>query len=425
MGKAMDNRLSLVIKNATQVLRVSDDGDGPRRGKQQSRLDVVERGAVAVRDGKILDVGPTADIERKYDLCGVKVIDATGQVVLPGLVDSHTHPIFGGVRCDEYARRLGGLSLKETSARGGGIWRTVVETRDASDDELMVTIRSAFADMLKSGTVTVEAKSGYGQTVAQELRLLELIRRASQETVLNVVPTCLGVHMVPREMASADAYVDLVIEEMLPAVAEQGIARFCDVTCEKGWFTSEQCLRVLGKSQSLGLKSKLHIDAFAPAGGWRTATQVGAVCADHVTFTPDEEIEAVGPTKTVAVLLPTAELYYFSERRANARKLIETDVPVSVSTDFCSSIHTPSLLQTLPLGAAWFRMTPEEMIVAATLNGAYATGMAETTGSLDPGKRADIIVVDVSDYRMMVYDMGVSRLAHVISAGNVVSGATP
>ncbi|MGE0004037.1 MAG: imidazolonepropionase [Parvibaculaceae bacterium] len=413
-------RIDLAILNAAQLLTVADDGKGPRRGPRQNELDVLADAGIAVSGDRIIDVGPSAAVAGRHDLGQATIIDATGKIVLPGLVDSHTHPIFSVDRCDEYAERLAGKSLSEIAAAGGGIWSTVTHTRTASDERLAVTFETTLAAMLHHGTTTIEAKSGYGQTTEQELRLLRLIDDVARRTRANIVPTFLGAHVVPRDEENADAYVERIIAEMLPAVAAQGIAKFCDVSCEKGWFSNEQCRRILERSSALGLKTKFHVDAFAAGGGWRQAVAAHAISADHLTFTPDTEIEEAGTTDTVAVLMPEAELCYFSTRRANARKLIETGVPVAIATDFCSSIHASSLLQALPIAAAWFRMTPEEVIIGATLNGAYAIGLAESVGSLQAGKRADILVIDVPDYRRLAYEFGGERISHVVAGGELI-----
>lgn len=413
-------RIDLAILNAAQLLTVEDDGKGPRRGPRQNELDVLVDAGIAVSGDRIIDVGPSAAIAGRHDLSRATIVDATGKIVLPGLVDSHTHPIFSVDRCGEYAERLAGKSLSEIAAAGGGIWSTITHTRAAPDDRLVATFETALAAMLRHGTTTIEAKSGYGQTTEQELRLLRLIDDVARRTRANIVPTFLGAHVVPPDEKSADAYVERIVAEMLPAVAAQGIAKFCDVSCEKGWFSNEQCGRILERSSALGLKTKFHVDAFTAGGGWRQAVAARAISADHLTFTPDAEIEEAGATDTVAVLMPEAELCYFSTRRANARKLIETGVPVAIATDFCSSIHASSLLQALPIAAAWFRMTPEEVIVGATLNGAYAVGMAESVGSLQAGKRADMLVLDVADYRRLAYEIGSEPICHVVAAGKLV-----
>jgi imidazolonepropionase len=409
----------LVVLNAAQVVKISDDRKGPRRGTRQGEIDVIENGAIAVKDGKIIAVAPTSEIIRDYDVKEAEVIDARGKIVLPGLVDAHTHPIFGGIRFDEYAKRLGGKSLSEVAAEGGGMTWAFAKTASTSDAQLLAATVAIFQDMLKAGTTAVEAKSGYGKTVAEELRLLELINEASNATPMNVVPTFLGAHAVPSGM-QAEEYVATVINDMFPAVAAQGIAKYCDATCETGWFTNDQCLRVLRRGAALGMPGRLHVDAFASSGGWRTANIAKAVCADHLTYTSDAEIEQVGPTETIAVIMPAAELYYLLDRRAHARKLIQTGVPVALATDFCSSIRAISLLQALPLAAPWFLMTPEETIVAATLNGAYAVGMADSIGSLDVGKRADFIILDIPHYRMAIFEMGANRIDKVVAGGNVV-----
>jgi imidazolonepropionase len=409
--------VDLLVINARQVVCV---GPGPRRGTQQASLDVIEDGGVAVRGDRIVAVGPSADIECAYT--AERSLDASGQVVLPGLVDCHTHPIFAGVRDDEYALRLSGASLTDIARRGGGIKRTVALSRAASDEVLLHTLQQRFAAMLASGTTTVEAKSGYGQTLEQELRHLNLIDRAAAATPLTVVPTLLGAHIVPPEFAGdPTAYAREVREVMLPAAAAQGIARFNDASCEPGYFSRSDCAEVLRAGSRLGLGARLHVDNWAPGGGWETAAACGAIAADHLTFTPDEEIDRVGATETIAVLVPVAELYYFSERRANARRLIDTGVAVALASDFCSSVHGLALSRALSLAAAWFRLTPEEVLTGVTINAAHALGLGHEVGSLEVGKRADLLLVDVPHYRRLVYEYGVDHVQLVIAGGRVVA----
>ena len=358
-------------------------------------------------------------------------IDARGRCVLPGFVECHSHPLFAGDRQHEYAERLAGASLAEVAERGGGIWSSVVATCQAGDDDLLDSLVIALRRIMAGGVTTLEVKSGYGLTVAEELRQLELLQRARSLTPIQLAITFLGAHVVPRDLDGditvgagerAERYTDLIEGEMLPAVMRQGIAQFQDVTVEQGYFTPEQALRLMRRSHELSLPVRVHADAWASSQGWRTAVAGGAVSAEHLTYTPADEIREVGRTDTVAVVLPMAELVYMTSRRADARLFIEHEVPVAVATDFCSSIHATSLLTTVATAAPWFRMTPAEVIVGATLNAAYSLGLQSSRGSLDPGKRGDLLIVDCSHPNELCLAVGAPLLDTVVIAGTVMMG---
>lgn len=411
---------TFAVINAAQLVTVGEGRDGPRRGAEQGRIDVIEDGTVIARNGRIVSVGKTADVLDHNDLGEARVIDASGRVVMPGLVDCHTHPVFAGLRYVEYTDRLAGLSREEIAQRGGGIWQTVMDTRAASDYELETVVSKYFARMVQSGTTTVEAKSGYGLTLETELGHLEILRTVAQATPLWIVPTFLGAHIVPRDGPDARAYAREIIDRMLPAVADQGIARFCDVSCSPSTFPAEVAGPILDRAAELGLRGRVHTDGGVSCGGWNFATAHQAVSADHLTFTPDEEISAVGPTNTIAALIPAAELYYRTSRRANARCFIENGVAVAITSDFCSSIHCAALYPLLALAAAWYCLTPEELIAAVTVNAAYALGMGSEVGTLQEGKRADLLVLDIPDYRMLAFEFGAASIEQVVIDGRVV-----
>lgn len=411
---------TFAIVNAAQLVTVGEGREGPRRGVEQGRIDVIENGALIARDGRIVSVGETAEVLRCNDLGGADVIDASGHVVMPGLIDCHTHPVFAGLRYGEYADRLAGLSREEIAQRGGGIWQSVMDTRAASDRELETVVSRYFTRMVQSGTTTVEAKSGYGLTLETELRHLEILRNVGRATPLRIVPTFLGAHIVPRDRPDARTYAREIIEEMLPAVADQGIARFCDVSCSPSTFPAEVAGPILDRAQELGLPGRVHTDGGVSCGGWTFAAAHGAISADHLTFTPDQEISAVGPTRTIAALIPAAELYYRTDRRANARRFIESGVAVAITSDFCSSIHCAALHPILALAAAWYCLTPEELIASVTVNAAYAVGMGREVGTLEAGKRADLLVLGIPDYRMLAFEFGVPSIREVVIDGKVV-----
>ncbi|MGH2585624.1 MAG: imidazolonepropionase [Dehalococcoidia bacterium] len=412
-----------IIVHAASLCQIKDRG-GPRRGADQDALDLIDNGAVAIAGERILAAGSTEDVLRSCDVSAAEVYDARGQTVLPGLVEAHSHPVFAGSRYLEYAQRLSGVSIDEIVAAGGGIWNSVLRTREASDDELLTHAVAAFDRMLADGITAVEAKSGYGLTPEQELRTLRLIDAARQRTPLDVIPTFLGAHVVPAGM-EADAYVDQICEAMLPAVAEQRIAEFCDVTCEAGYFDARQATRVIERAAEYGLPRRIHADAWTPSGGWPLAAATHARTADHVTFATDEEIRAVGQTDTIAVLLPVAETVYLSRKRVNARLLIEQGVPVAIATDYCSSIPIHSLRAAIGLAAAWFEISPGACIVGATLNAAYSLNRAAEIGSLEAGKQADILVLDCEHPFQFVWELGHTPVRRVYKRGQVVRDASP
>ncbi|MGH2888985.1 MAG: imidazolonepropionase [Solirubrobacteraceae bacterium] len=408
---------NLNVVRAAQLARVVDDGSA-RRGAEQRELDLIADGAVAIRDGLIADVGTTAEILAEWAEDGVETVDATGMTVLPGLIECHSHPLFAGSRHAEYAQRLSGASLAEIAAAGGGIWASVQATRAADDDELRAGLRSAYERIMTGGVTTLEVKSGYGLTEESELRQLGLLADSRADTPMSLVISFLGAHVVPGGM-DADAYTDEVLQ-MLPKVISQGIASFHDITCERGLFTPQQAGRLFERSSELRIPTKAHADAWASSEGWSTAVAGGAVSAEHLTYTPDDEIREVGATDTIAVLLPQAELIYMTERRANARLLIEQGVPLAIATDYCSSIHATSLATTLGIAAPWFQITPSEAIVGATLNAAYALRAAADRGSIDPGKRGDLTILAVEHPDELCLAVGQSVVADVIVAGERV-----
>lgn len=416
----------LNVVGASAVALVRDRGS-PRTGALQGEMDVVTNGAVAIRDGLIVAAGPTGEVLSEWGDPAVTQLDATGRTVLPGLVECHSHPIFGGERHEEYAERLGGASLAEVAARGGGIWSSVVASRAAPDHELSARLDTAYRRILAGGATTLEVKSGYGLTVDEELRELRLLEDSRRLTPLELVITFLGAHVVPRDIGAGDGgtdagevYTDLIADGMLPAVARQGIAQFHDVTVEDGLFTPAQAQRLIRLGRQAGLPPRVHADAWKPSQGWATAAGERAVSAEHLTYTPDDEIRDVGSTRTVAVLLPVAELIYMTDRRANARLFVDNSVPVAIATDYCSSIHATSLLQTMGLAAPWFRLTPAEVTVGATLNAAYSLGLQDRCGSLDTGKRGDLIVLDCPHPNEMFLAPGAPLLTDIVVAGRQV-----
>jgi imidazolonepropionase len=385
-------------------------------------LGVIEYGALVARDGRIEWVGPTRELPPLP--AGAEVIDAGGKVVLPGFVDSHTHLIFAGSREEEFEQRLRGLTYQEISAQGGGINASVRHVRRASRDELKALARRRLDRLLGFGVTTVEVKSGYGLSLADELKCLEVVAELNAEGPLELVPTFLGAHAVPPEFRDDRAgYVRLLTDEMLPEVARRRLAEFCDVFCETGVFSLEESERILTRARELGLRLKLHADELTPLGGAELAARLGAVSADHLLCITDAGVEALAGAGTVATLLP-GTAFFLGVAYAPARRLIERGLAVALASD-CNPGTCPT--ENLPLVGAMactqMRMLPAEAVTALTLNAAAAVGRADRLGSLEPGKQADLVICDVPDYRHLFYHFGVSHVGRVVKRGRVVHAA--
>ncbi|MFN8061590.1 MAG: imidazolonepropionase [Gemmatimonadaceae bacterium] len=408
----------LNIVHAAQVARVLDHGS-PRRGEAQGALDLVADGAVAIRDGRIVAVGPTS---RVLADAGDEVpsLDASGMSVLPGLVECHSHPMFAASRHWEFVRKLQGAASAEIRAEGGGIWSAILGTRAADDQTLLDAGARAYAQILAGGVTTIEVKSGYGQNVEQELRLLRLLKASAARTEMDLVFTFLGAHVAPWDGTAPEAYARTVQHEMLPAVQRQGIAEFHDLSCEEGEFPADVAAALLAASRQAGMPTRVHADASSSSRGWTTAVEGGAVAADHLTYTPDDEIVRMGATETIAVLLPMAEQFYLDARRANARLFIECGVPVAIATDYCSSFQATSLTLSISQACSWFRLTPAEAIVGATLNAAYVLRRHHDRGSLDVGKRGDVTMLSCAHPHELGTRIGAPLVRYVIVEGRVI-----
>jgi imidazolonepropionase len=411
----------LNIVHAAQLARIQDSG-APRRGERQGELDLLADGALAIRNGRIAGVDRTEALLARFT-DDVPTLDATGATVLPGLVECHSHPIFAGRRHWEYVRKLQGASSGQIRAEGGGIWSTIRSTREAGDTELVEQAVQAYGKILAGGVTTLEVKSGYGLTLEQELRLLRLLRESAASTPLDLVYTFLGAHVAPQDGPSPEAWAAQVRDQVLPAVVAQGIAEFHDLSCEVGDYAHPLATDLLRASRVLGVPTRVHADASSDSRGWRTAVEGGAVAADHLTYTPDEEIRSLGATGTLAVLLPLAEQFYLDPRRANARLFIQSQVPVAIATDYCSSFQATSLLLSMAMACSWFRMTPAEALVAATLNAAYVLRRNHDRGSLDLGKRGDVTILACAHPNEIGVRIGAPLVREVISQGRVIHQA--
>jgi imidazolonepropionase len=425
-------RPGLLVEGASAVATLAG---GLRRGAAQGDVGLIDRGAVACWDGRVLAVDAPAEVRAAIRRAGLPLsrfrrLDAGGGVVTPGLVDPHTHLLFAGSRERELEMRQRGAAYLEILAAGGGILSTVAATRAASPEELRAHGRRWLGEMLRHGTTTVEAKSGYGLDVATELRLLEVAAELGREGPVDVVPTFLGAHAVPAEFRDrpdpTGSYVDHVIGSQLPAVAAQGRARFCDVFCERGLFSADQSRRILLAASALGLGPRLHADELAPSGGAELAAEVGALSADHLAAPSAAGIAALAAAAdagrpVVAVLLPATTWFLMKDRHAPARRFIEAGVPVALGTDFNPGTSpTPSLPLVMTLAALHLRMTPAEALAAVTVNAAHALGLGEEIGSLEPGKAADLVVWHVPSIAQIPYWPAADLVSVVVKRGRIV-----
>lgn len=410
----------LLISHASQLVTVAGPAR-PRVGAEMREIGIIWDGALLARDGVIVAVGATPEVAPLASE-GTLRIDASNRVVMPGFVDAHTHPVFAGTREDEYEMRAAGMTYQQIAAGGGGIRSTVRRTREASEDELFELGKIHSRWFLEHGTTTVEAKSGYGLTAQDELKILRVIRRLNDETALELIPTFLGAHEIPDEYRhDREGYMRSVLDEMLPQVAAQNLARYCDVFCESNVFTVEESRRVLTRAKELGLGLRLHAEQLSLSGGSSLAGELGAVSADHLEWVDHAGIEALRRAGVIAILLPGAVFNLGLTRYAPARAMIEAGLPVALASDFNpGSSPTPSMQMILSIACTQMRMTPAEAVTSSTINSAFSLGLAARLGSIEEGKQADIVIHDCSDYRQIPYLFGVNHAVVVIKSGDPV-----
>jgi imidazolonepropionase len=411
----------LVVENCRQLLTCR--GPLPKRRAGLADVGLVEKSWVASSRGRIVFVGrereSKAQVQPKRQAAR---IDASGLVGLPGFVDSHTHLPFAGSRVEEFRLRLRGATYQELAAKGMGIQTTVEATRKATRAELLSLCLSRLDQMLLHGATTVEAKSGYGLNLKDEIKQLEVLRDAAARHPVDIVPTFMGAHDIPKEYWDRQgAYIDLLIDKIIPAVKRRGLAEFFDVFCEEGVYSVEETRRLVGAAKRAGFKIRLHADEFAALGGAALAAEVGAASADHLLNITPEGIRALAGSDTVATLLPGVSFFLMTDKRAPARQLIEEGAAIALASDFNpGSSMVSSMLFVLQLGVFLLKMSIEEAINAATANAAFALRRHETVGSLEPGKKMDLILCDVPDYPSLVYQLGINPIRHVIKNGRVV-----
>lgn len=398
-------------------------GSSARRGKQQGEIRRIQNAAIRAENGRIVFAGSEAVYAREYAGRPAAVpIDATGRAVIPGLVDAHTHPVWLGDRGPEIGRRLAGESYAALAAEGGGIHATVAATRAGTDAELRETVSRRLSAMLAHGTTTAEVKSGYGLTEEHEMRALRLLASLGDDPILpRLVPTVLAAHEIPPEYrGDRGEWVRIVADEIVPRAAREGLARYCDVFCEEGVFTVPESRRILEAGKRAGLGLRVHADELARSGGAMLAAELGAASADHLLFIGEEEIAALAAAGTVAVILP-GTAWWMRSRRAPARALIDAGVPVAVASDANpGTCYTESLAAVAVHACLDSGLSVEEALTGMTLNAAASLGLAGEIGTLEPGKWADLLILDAPDDRHLIYHWGSNRVDRVISRGRVV-----
>lgn len=389
------------------------EGTTPRTGDKQGDIRIVKDAMVGIKDGKLVYVGP-----RDNGLSAKETLDCQGKLVTPGLVDSHTHLVFGGWRDQEFGMKLDGVPYLDILRQGGGILSTVKQTREATEEELYEKAWKALDEMLAHGTTTVEAKSGYGLDLETELKQLRVNKRLADNHVVDIASTFMGAHAIPKEYENhREEFIRLLVEEMLPAVWETGLAEFCDIFCEDAVFTPEESRYILTEARKLGYKLKAHADEIEPIGGAEMAAEVGCLTAEHLIMASDHGIQAMAKAGTIAVLLP-ATTFYIDKPYARAREMIQAGVPVAVASDFNPG-SSPNLNMQVGMNISClkYKMTPAEVLTASTLNAAAAVNRGDSVGTLELGKKADVLVWDAHDLAYLFYRFGSNLVETVIKNG--------
>jgi imidazolonepropionase len=410
---------NLIIKNITQLVTCS--GFEAKKGKSMNDLNIINDGCVIIKNGIIEKVGKTKDILSHIDVSEYIVMDLTGKTMLPGFVDSHTHFIFGGYREDEFGMRLRGKSYMEIMEKGGGIIRSVNATKNASKEELYEMGKKRLDEMLEFGITTVEGKSGYGLDHETEIKQLEVMKDLNSTHPIDIVSTFLGAHAVPSEYKNREnEFIDFLIDEVLPEISKRNLAEFCDIFCEKNVFDLKQSEKMLKAGRKYNLKPKIHADEIYPLGGAGLAADINAISADHLLNASDEDIKKMAKNNVIATLLPLTA-FSLKENYARARYMIDNNCAVALATDLNpGSCFSNSIPLMIAISSIYMKMTPEETITALTINGAAALDRANIIGSIDPGKKADFVILKYPSYEFLTYNFGVNIVETVIKNGKIV-----
>jgi imidazolonepropionase len=411
----------LLIRSIGQLLTLA--GDNPKRGGEMSNLAIVENAAVASKNGKIVAVGKEDSVISEINLLdNVKEINADNKVVTPGLIDCHTHLVFSGSREEEFYLRIKGENYLEILKAGGGILSTVDAVRKANFEDLYNNGKKILNDMLSFGTTTVEIKSGYGLSIEDEVKILEVIKRLDEEHPIDIVPTFLGAHAFPREYKDKEEdYVNLMIEKMLPVVKEKNLAKFCDVFCGKGVFNLEQSERILSTAKDLGFKLKIHADQLSYDGGAELASKMDAISASHLEYISDIGIANMKQKGIIAELLPGSVFFMGKTNYASAKKMINNNIPLTLATNYNpGTCVIKSLPIIMTLACIYMGMSAEEVITTTTINAACALDLQNDVGSIEVGKKTDIVIWDVNNYKQIPYFLGLNLVEKVIKNGNII-----
>ncbi len=415
----MKKSADILILHASELVTLDGYSDKPAVKSDMRNLGIIRDGAVAIENGRIIDVGKSSSLAEKYS--AETVINADKKIVLPGFIDAHTHLLFLGSREEELTYKLEGMSYLEILQRGGGILKTVRETRSASIQELVKAGIERLDNMLVHGVTTVEGKSGYGLDVENEIKMLEAYKILNEKHVVDVIPTLLAAHAIPPEYKdNPDEYVDLIIDEIIPKVAERKLARFNDVFVEKGVFTIEHGRRILLRGKEYGLVPKIHADEINYLGGAELAGEVGAISADHLARASDKGLKILADKGVIGVLLPTAPMVLMDYSYPNARKMINMGVPIAIASDFNPNCWVENIQVPMFMATYFLKMTPAEVITAVTINAAHAIGLSHEVGSISVGKKADIVILDVPSHYWINYKFGTNLVDTVIKNGKIV-----
>ncbi|MHA1987385.1 MAG: imidazolonepropionase [Promethearchaeota archaeon] len=413
---------NLVIFGANELITMDAAYGAPRISENMSNLAIINDGAIAIKDDRIIFTGSTDELTSKYNLEKIETkIDASNKLVTPGFVDPHTHIIFDGTRENELSLKLEGKSYLDILKEGGGILKTVRDTRKASIEKLVLNGKKILDQMLSYGTTTIETKSGYGLTTESEIKLLKAVKTLNSEHCIDIIPTFLGAHAIPMEYQNnPEGYVDLLITEMIPAIVEENLAEFCDVFCEEGIFSIEQTRKILHTAKRYGLQPQIHVDEIIDTNGAMLAAEIIAVQAGHLLKSNEDGLKAMAEANVIATLLPGTPFCLMLDTYAPARKMIDLGVPIALATDLNPNCWTSSMQMIITLACYNMRLSPAEALTASTINSACAIQRQDEIGSIEVGKKADLTIFDVPNYQFLPYQFGVNLVSEVIKNGRIV-----